>query len=284
MAVAAVGLVTLSTAAGAPARTGEQLPGYALLPNAVAFLDRSHGLLGTGLESCANAAFHCRLQGTVSTTSDGGKTWHVVLHTRTPVVAVAYFHDAIYARLANGRTLTAPESHPDTWQRHASISFKGYCPKGWVAGTSAELVDTNIERPWSVCSGVLGAGNAAKAVYRAKERVAFTPFAAHGGSGGISVYGYPTGIAGSHSGFGIIWESRGTLYVTRDGGHHWHALPKVAQPELDFGDWADTGAYPQGTGFVLLQRSAGNGETWRLIETTNAGRTWRVVHRWHERL
>ncbi len=84
--------------------------------------------------------------------------------------------------------------------------------------------------------------------------------------------------------FGIIWESRGTLYVTRDGGRRWHALPKVAQPELDFGDWADAGAHPQGTGFVLLQRSAGTGETWRLIETTDAGRTWRVVHRWHEHL
>ena len=162
-------------------------------------------------------------------------------------------------------------------EQHATL-LRGYCPKGWSAGVTADIVDTNIVTPWSVCSGIPGAGNVAKAVYRGKARVAFTPFAAHGGSGGISVYGYPIGIAGSDGDFGIIWESRGTLYVTRDGGHHWHALPKVARPELDFGDWADVTG--NGTAFVLLQYSLGDGEAHRLIETTDAGRTWRVVHRW----
>lgn len=280
MVVAAVGLIALSAASGAPARASGGPPSYALIPNAVAFADRLHGVLGTGLESCANTAFHCRLQGTLSATSDGGETWHVIRRTPSPVLAVAFFHDVYYATLADGETLWG---RGRDWRRQGHVSFRGYCPKGWSAGTSADIVDTNIERPWSVCSSVPGAGNEAKAVYRGKKRVAFTPFSAHGGSGGISVYGYPTGIAGAGGGFGIIWESRGTLYVTRDGGYHWHALPKIAQPELDFGDWADTG-YVQGAGIVLLQRSAGNGETWRLIETADAGRTWHVVHHWHERL
>jgi hypothetical protein len=103
--------------------------------------------------------------------------------------------------------------------------------------------------------------------------------------GGISSYGYAAGISGvpsprgsEISGFGIIWETRGTLYVTRDGGHHWHAIPKVARPEVDFGDWADADVYPQGTAFVLL--SYGGSRKRRLIETTDAGRTWHVVHRW----
>jgi hypothetical protein len=282
MLVAAVALIALSTAASAPARTHDRVPSYGLLPNAVAFFDRQHGVLGTGLESCANATFQCRLQGTISVTSDGGRTWHVVVRTKRPVVAVAYFHDAYYTRTDDGRTFTADQA-ATRWQRRSPLSFSGYCPKGWSRGISADFVDTNIEKPWSICSGVPGAGNVSKAVYRGTKRVAFTPFAAHGGSGGISVYGYPIGIAGAGGGFGVIWESRGTLYVTRDGGRRWHALPKVARPELDFGDWADVGA-SQGTGFVLLQRSAVNGETWRLIETTNAAKTWRVVHRWHERL
>ena len=276
MLVAAVALIALSVAAGAPARNAGALPRYALVPNAVAFLDRLHGVLGTGWEACVNKAWHCRLQGTISITSDGGKTWHVVRRTARPVVAVAYFHQATYARLDNGVTYAAGSS--GAWQRGPSLSFKGYCPKGWVAGFSAEYVDTNIDTPWSICTGQPGAGNQAKAVYRGKKRVAFTPMASHGGYGGISTYGYPGGIAGDHSGFGIIWESRGTLYVTHDGGHHWHALPKIARPEIDFGDWAATGAYPEGTGFVLL--SIGGTEKRRLIETTDAGRTWRVVHRW----
>lgn len=277
MLVAAVAFLALSDTAAAPARISTPLPRSALVPNAVAFLDRTHGVLGTGWEGCLNRASHCRLQGTISLTSDGGKTWHVVLRTRSPIVAVAYFHGAVYARAEDGRTYwsEAPGRH---WRRGASLSFKGYCPKGWNRGVAAEIVDTNIVTPWSICLGLPGAGNEAKAVYRGKKRVAFTPTALHRGYGGISEYGYPAGISGAHGPFGIIWETRGTLYVTRDGGRQWHPLPKVARPEIDFGDWADVGAYPQGTGLVLL--SIGGSEKRRLIETRDAGRTWHVVHRW----
>jgi hypothetical protein len=275
--VAAIGLIALSAAAAAPARTHDRLPHSALVPNAVAFLDRRHGLVGTGWEGCVNKARHCRLQGTISLTSDGGKTWRVVLHIRRPVVAVAYFHDALFARTDRGQTYWADAS-ARRWRRRTPLSFKGYCPEGWNAGISAELVDTNIVVPWSICVGLRGGGNEAKAVYRGKKRVAFTPTALHRGYGGISEYGYAAGIAGAHDRFGIIWETRGTLYVTRDGGRNWHGLPKVARPEIDFGYWADVGAYPRGTGFVLL--SIGGGEKRRLIETRDAGRTWRVVHRW----
>lgn len=201
-------------------------------------------------------------------TSDGGKTWHVVHRARRPVVSVESFHDADYATLDNGRTLTASAATPGYWQPRRSIVFTGYCPKGWHHGFTADLVDTNIETPWSICMGE----------YRGKERVAFTPWRSHGGYGGISIYGYPSGISGGPDGFGVIWETRGTLYVTRDGGHHWHALPKIARPEADFGDWADADMYPDGTAVVLL--STGGSEQRRLIETTNAGRTWHVIHRW----
>jgi photosystem II stability/assembly factor-like uncharacterized protein len=278
VAVAAIGLLVLSATSGAPARTSARLPRYALEPNTVSFLDRSHGLLGTGRESCANTSFHCRLQGTVSTTSDGGKTWHVVLHTKRPVVAIESFHDADIAVLDDGETIAGNTRPPWRWHRVRRASFKGYCPKGWQALTTADIVDTNIETPWSVCGRPAGAGNEAKAVYRGRKRVAFTPFASHGGYGGISVYGYPSGISGNHDGFGLLWESRGTLYVTHDGGHHWHGLPKVVRPETDFGVWADADVYTPGTGFVLLLNGGAAKE--RLIETTDAGRTWRVVHRW----
>ncbi|HJQ74977.1 MAG TPA: hypothetical protein VJ814_08830 [Gaiellaceae bacterium] len=275
--VAGVVLIGVAAASGAPARTAKGLPRSALVPNAVAFLDRRQGLLGTGWEGCANQARRCRLQGTVSVTSDGGATWHVVLRTPRPVVAVEYFHDATYAQTDDGRTYTG-DSAGRGWQRRSPLSFKGYCPKGWHAGVTADFVDTNIDTPWSICTGEPGAGNVAKAVYLGTRRVAFTPLGSRGGYGGIGVYGYPVGISGTHGGFGLIWETRGTLYLTHDGGRHWHALPHVARPEIDFGDWADADAYPHGTAFVLL--SAGGGETRRLIGTTDAGRTWRVVHRW----
>lgn len=242
----------------------------------MAFIDRRHGVLGTGWEGCVNRAFHCRPQGTLSLTADGGKTWRIVLRTSRPVVAVWFFHDVFNARLDNGRMLWS-DSAARRWRRGTQLAFNGYCPKGWQPGVSADFLDPNLRPQWSVCTGPPAAGNEAKAVYRGTRRVAFTPI---GGKsrGGISLYGYPLGIAGSYGGFGIIWESRGTLYVTQDGGSYWNALPKIARPEIDFGDWANADVYPHGTAFVLL--SIGGSERRRLIETTDAGRTWRVVHRW----
>ncbi|HKD95610.1 MAG TPA: hypothetical protein VKB43_12965 [Gaiellaceae bacterium] len=287
MVVAAVGLIALAAAAETQARSSASLPRSALVPNAVAFIDRKHGLLGTGWENCASKYWHCRLQGTISVTSDGGRTWHVVLRTRRPVVAVDSFHDGDFALLDNGQTFSTAASQPRRWRREGNHprAFEGYCPKGWSAGYTADFVDTNIATPWSLCGRQPGAGNQAKAVYRGTKRVAFTAMTGGPSRGGISSYGYAAGISGvpsargsAVSGFGIIWETRGTLYATRDGGRHWHALPKVARPEVDFGDWADADVYPSGTAFVLL--SHGGGEQRRLIETTNAGRTWHVVHRW----
>jgi photosystem II stability/assembly factor-like uncharacterized protein len=118
-----------------------------------------------------------------------------------------------------------------------------------------------------------------KAVYRLTlkgwKRVAYTPFGP-GGYGGIAPYGYPVGMAMTDDGFGLIWESRGTLYVTRDGGSHWLGLPRVAQPEVDFGQSA--AALPHGVGFVLLGR--GGGERRRLVVTRDSGRTWHTAHTW----
>ena len=262
--VAAVALVVLPAASGSRSSSP-------LLPSAVAFSDRLHGELAFASPHCDG----CRPRGAIAVTSDGGKTWHIVRHTDGRVVKLAFFHDVYYAELESGRLISG--------QPGSRNVFKSYCPKGWTAGTSADIVDTNIGKPWSICVGQPGAGNQAKAVYRGTERVAFTPPASHGGYGGISTYGYPNGIAGTYGGFGLIWESRGTLYVTRDGGHHWHALPKVARPEVDFGAWADVNP-GNGTGFVLLSYNLGTSEGYRLIETTDAGRTWHVVHRWRFRL
>jgi photosystem II stability/assembly factor-like uncharacterized protein len=108
------------------------------------------------------------------------------------------------------------------------------------------------------------------------KRLTDTPFPTGTSYGGISSYGYVQGIAMATDGFGVIWESRGTLYVTRDGGREWTGLPKVAQPEVDFG--VDAIALPHGVAFALLAN--GGGERRRLIETTDAGRSWHVVHSW----
>ncbi len=254
----------------------------ALVPNAIAFRDPDNGILGTGSESCGPgpSGVGCRESGgTISATTDGGRTWRVVVRTSRPVVSVSYarVHTGIeHAVLDDGENLGS--SNGRTWTPVVASPPEG-TPCGAGGETAPMVSATPYGRAWVLCElGVPGAGNEAKAVYRQTlngwKRVAWTPFGRPPAYGGISSYGYPQGIAIANNGFGLIWESRGTLYVTRDGGSDWTPLPNVARPEVDFG--VSGAALPHGVGFVLLERVG----VWRLLETRDAGRAWRPVHRW----
>ncbi|HKC78079.1 MAG TPA: hypothetical protein VKB70_06810, partial [Gaiellaceae bacterium] len=212
--VAAVGLIALGLTTGAPARTSSSLPRSALVPNAVAFRDAMHGVLGTGWTNCRfNSG--CRPEGTLAITADGGKTWQQVRRTPRPVVALLRTGTGYVARFDDGETLQSRDGR--AW-RAESLSTAGInttwsvCPQGMTVGTNAGSAD------WSLCTTEPSAGNQGKAVYRQEasgwKRVAYTPFGSRKGYGGIGSYGYPIGIAGNDDGFGLIWESRGTLYVT----------------------------------------------------------------------
>jgi hypothetical protein len=248
-------------------------PRVALVPNAIAFRDPSHGVLGTGWNGCTNGQFGCRPQGTVSLTTDGGKTWKVVLRTPRPVAWVGWNERTLSARFDDGENVQSTNGGR-TWVPTVVTQPISTCPLGMAPQPSNPPYSN-----WSLCDTQGGAGNMGKSVYEYTangwKRVAYTPFAGHG-YGGISTYGYPEGIAMAADGFGLIWEWRGTLYVTRDSGSHWVGLPKVARPEIDFG--MSGYALRHGIGFVIL--AGGGTEQRRLLETTDAGRTWRVVHIW----
>ena len=242
-------------------------PRAALVPNAIAFRDPSRGVLGTGRAG----------QGTISLTTDGGRTWKVAFRTPRAVVWVAWNNGLLSARYDDGENVQSTNGGR-TWAPFAV----GYprvnvaCPLG-----TQQMPNNSVSGNWSLCTNQPGAGNQGKAVYEFKThgwtRLACTSFPnVNCSHGGISSYGYPQGIAMANDGFGIIWESRGTLYVTRDGGSNWVGLPKVAQPEVDFG--ASAYALPKGVGFVLLGKGS---DKERLLETTDAGRNWRVVHSWN---
>jgi hypothetical protein len=278
-AAAALAAVIATTVTASASSSSGLLPPR-LVPNAVAFSDRLHGVLGTGWENCGFNDSHCRAEGTIALTSDGGKTWRVVRRTPRPVVALTRNGGAYQAKYDDGETLRSGNGRiwRPTSLATADINTQfSVCPQGTTIGLNSGATD------WSLCTGEPGAGNQGKAVYRDTargwRRVACTWFgtSCRRGNGGISSYGYPTGIAANDDGFGIIWESRGTLYVTRSGGRHWVGLPKLSLPEVDFGSWAYVLPHG-GVGFALLFRGGGGAE--RLLETTDAGRTWRVVHRW----
>ncbi|HEY2072134.1 MAG TPA: hypothetical protein VGG88_01025 [Gaiellaceae bacterium] len=219
--------------------------------------------MGTGWQACANqgGAFGCRPQGTISVTSDGGKTWRVLLRTPRPVVQVSIDGKHEQARFDDGETLGSS----DGGRRWLPVAVgtglvSGPCPPGSIVFAIPN---------WTLCGWGASAGNQMKAVYRLGPR-------GWKRVGTLGSYGYVQGIAMARDGFGLIWESRGTLYATRDNGVRWTGLPKVARPEIDFGVQAV--ALPHGVGFVVLAK--GGGERRRLIETSDAGRSWRVVDTW----
>jgi hypothetical protein len=167
------------------------------------------------------------------------------------------------------------------WHVATARLLRSPCPSSDITQPVEPVVRTAGGNEWALCVDEPGAGNQGKAVYRLIagrwRRIAWTSFPGPraGSHGGISSYGYPRGIAMADDGFGLVWESRGTLYVTRDGGSQWTPLPKVARPEVDFG--AAGAVLDGGHGYVVLTNWRTRA---RLLRTDDAGRTWRVVHTW----
>lgn len=290
------------------------------LPDSFLLWNEHDGLLGVGRCDVAHDALEgtC-VSGAVERTSDGGRTYHVVLRTRRPVgflqtvgangAIATTTGDSSWRTLDGGKTWQHVSSKPaaDWLDPRFGVRFSTYfvrnqgklamlvtrdggrtwrrrrdpCQRSDVAFNA--FADLATRRLWWVaCIGQGGAGNEDKAIYRTEnggktwEEGAATVFIAthQKQHGGIEEYGYPSGLAFAPGGWGLLTESRGTLYVTRDGGVRFRAEPKVARPEVDFAGGA--AAFRGGIGYVLLA----DGRQPRLIETHDFGRTWQVVRRW----
>lgn len=270
---------------------------YALPPvppaghgTAIAFWDMRRGLFARG--------------GAVSLTTDGGRTFRVVLRTRRVTGMQTFGRWGAILDLDNGRAfrsldgghswarfqhrfdadfvtagvgmgyragrfefvkgLVSTRNSGRTWQ-----SLRSPCPRFASFSAAVELVTPRMA--WIVCAGQPGAGQQLKAVYRTSD--AGRTWRRR--SGALSGSGYVYGASFATDGFGLVWEGRGTLYVTRDGGRRWTAKPKVALPEVDFG--AGGVAFSGGRGFMALW---GGNRSERLFTTRNFGRSWKLVHRW----
>jgi photosystem II stability/assembly factor-like uncharacterized protein len=301
--------------------TQRSLTQRSLLPNSIAFWDARDGLIGTGVT-------WRKTTGTVSATSDGGKTYRVVLRTEGPVswVSTAGSSDAwaVVGRCTTTSDCVSAEllhsrDRGSTWQelpdpgvmrvsfadpsRGLAVAGKGRllstsdggktwsslalpCSQTdaqWAKATDELFVSLpTARRAWAVCVSEPGAGNQGKTVYRSDDGgrswtiVANRPLFRRpkAASGGLSSYGYPAGVSFSRQGSGLLWESRGTLDLSRDGGRHWKAL-RVATPEVDSGLSAQM--LSRELGFALLF----NGDLgYRLLATADGGTEWRLVHRW----
>jgi len=233
--------------------------------------------MGTGYQPCADPTTRCKPQGTVSITVDGGRSWRVLFRTRRPVVFVSYWGGQQWARFDDGEMLTSTDGGRHWRPAVPSDAWIGFstCPLGMTP-----QVNTGDES-WSVCTSQGSAGAMGKAVYRltAKgwKRLAYADFPPPGGAaGGLGLMGYPRGISIARDGFGLLWEDRGPLFVTRDGGSNWTATRLVT---IDFDSGASGSTLAHGVAFFLMQRGGGKGDV--LYETTDAARSWRVLHVWH---
>lgn len=309
--VAVVAAVAAQSGAAAPARM--QL---LTTPNSAVFWNPHDGLLGVGL--CASAKYACG-SGAVELTTDGGRTYRIVLRTERPVetvqtagpngAIVETFGGRVYRTLDRGRSWRAWHLRPGTSfaTPRIGLGFRTYMAgnaihlallhtsdggRTWTrirkpANCFSESPDIDLVTPrlgWVVCAGEGGAGNEEKAVFSTRDggrtwrAGAWAEHLNHPVErGGISLLGYPAGLSFAPNGFGLMWESRGVLYVTHDGGHDWQAKQHLSVFDVDFGRGA--AAFSDGTAFVLFGH--GGGPEARLDETRDFGRTWHVVRRWH---
>jgi photosystem II stability/assembly factor-like uncharacterized protein len=203
--------------------------------------------------------------------SDWGATW-----TQLPrVVLRPSFADARFGFAVSGPCFPV-------WCYRARLLATDDSGRSWErvpnpCSTSLEAVArVSVDRAWLLCTSEPGAGSQGKTMYRTDDggrswRLLFSNEVRGKPVGGISQGGYALGISFSPNGVGLLWESRGTLYLTRDGGRHWTGLPAVSSPEVDF----DTaGSVVPGKAFALL---TGGAERPRLVATTRGYSAWKTV-------
>jgi photosystem II stability/assembly factor-like uncharacterized protein len=307
--VVAAAAVIVQTGAAAPARTR-----VVAKPISAVFLNARVGLVG--IRYCVPKGSHCS-SGAVQRTTDGGRTFHVVLRTRKPITSVERFgpqgatattlFGSAWRTLDSGRTWRPVAYRPFYWATpRIALRFDAYVKRSGQklalrvthdgGRTFRRLVDpcnaavtynafAYLATPklwWVLCVGIPAGGTMDKAIFRTRDGgKTWQAGAANLGPpnrrvhGGIGLFGYPNGLAFARNGFGLVTESRGTLFVTRDGGQHFSARRKVDRPDVDY--CAGAAAFTGGVGYVLLT----SGDSARLLVTHDFGSAWHVVRRWN---
>jgi photosystem II stability/assembly factor-like uncharacterized protein len=206
---------------------------------------------------------------------DRGKSWKRL--SDPGIYSVSFATTSRGVAVTDSGQLLATSDGGRSWSRSPRL-----CPGFESApGGGIYLSLAAPQRAWAVCTGEGGAGNEPKTVYASTNGGKIWQVVANqrgagrsqAGSGGLASYGYPQGISFTPQGYGLLWESRGNLYLTRDGGLHWQKLA-VAEPEVDSGLSAVMLSRTQA--FVLLSRGGG----YRLLATKDGGQSWLVVQRW----
>jgi len=198
---------------------------------------------------------------------DGGLTWG-----RTGAYVTAPdFVDTRHGFGVRGTVVVGTADRGRTWHRLGSPcrSFDGalvsfgsakrgrlLCVSGGAMGEEPKSLYATIDggRRWTI--------------------VAETTFRRHV-RGALPLFGYPGGLDFVNPVTGWVWESRGNLYATGDGGRTWRSLG-VTSPEVDEAE--STSLVTPRVGFALLRN--GDAGRYELRLTRDAGSSFDLVRTW----
>jgi len=293
--------------AAAPARRMHTIPYSAF------FWTPKVGLLGVG--SC-RSTFKCS-SSAVELTTDGGKTYHIVLRTPSPVVELQAIgrngalargvHHVTYRTLDRGRHWTKGVhilARASFATRRIGLGFRPVFSPDFArilrtrdAGRTWRRVYTptrcesefpilDLVTPqlgWMVCREPGGAGPfESKEIFRTRDggrtwRM-LVSVRADGPSRRYNRIPVALPAGVSFARGGFgVMWGNGGLGVTRDGGETWKAHPRFALYNVDFP--LGGSAFGNGTAYVLFRHDV-EPITERLIETRDFGRSWHIARRW----
>ncbi len=243
-------------------------PGF--LPTDTGFWDTSHGLVAGRIDcqTCAD-----KTSGAIAITSDGGRSWHVVLTTANPAhVTVARGTSSAWV-WAGGERLRSADFGA-TWQR---LHIGGVIPESFI----------NASDGWGFfpVPGSGGYGSGAVVIARTTDggrtwTGAGSPCPSRWfpgpGQPSISFVTASDGLVDCHWEVGAGMFSNDAVYLTRDGGTSWTLLamhivprgPHLGQPPAG----ADMSMSPGGS----IALSGGRAGTYR---TSDGGAVWTYLPR-----
>lgn len=227
-------------------------------------------------------------------TVDGGRSWHVLPPSEAfdPSFATATRGFALRAALppftgSTASSLGVPSAQGLLTTSDGGRNWRPVTGPAGCRGNQGETVNSpSLTQTWVLCTGEPGAGAQSKAIFLSPDgghtwrdlvNVGLPPDQP---DRGISSGGYPLGLNFSRAGFGLLWEDRGVLYITRDDGRSWQPT-HVLFPDIDYG--VSGAALSRSDAFLLRfgrhTRTNGPAEI-DLLHTLDAGHSWSVTHRW----
>jgi photosystem II stability/assembly factor-like uncharacterized protein len=218
-------------------------------PVSIAFLDRQHGVLAEEDWSCGKPR-GCPARILVS--DDGGRRWTVTVSATRPLRLDAV-RGSSDVRASTGMGVIESRDRGVTWRRvlahPAAVSFATARDGGMIP--TAATLDRSVT--------LLATRDGGRSWHRRSNPCR-------------GDFGLTAALSLTSPTRGWVWEDRGWLLMTSDGGTHWQKS-SITRPDAIAAQSASR--LDDEIGYVLLR-----GCSVRLVRTADAGRSWTTVKRW----